>query len=154
MIVLLKNLKRALLASSLLLASSCFGPDFTDGTLAPGARDYCARYRITSLAEPPAFDSFVVELFRDKDSPSISGEARVAYSNAWSGPDEHGESIRRWFFSPDQLPIIEWGGLSYQRFTGEGTIQGNGWDGTVEYVSDFDGFGLEELPTPARAQRL
>jgi hypothetical protein len=80
--------------------------------------------------------------------------ALIALSSAWLGYVEHEEPVRRWFFSPDHLPILEWGGWSFQRFTGEGVIQGNGWNGSVETVSDLDGLGLEELPTPARAQRL
>jgi len=148
------NKQLAWFTFSLLLMSSCFGPDFEDGALPPSVKDYRARYRITSLAEPPAFQAFVVELFPDKDTPSASGKALIAHSSSWIGYDDHGEAVRRWFFSPDRLPILEWGGLSFHRFTGNGVIQENGWIGTVEYVSDFDGFGLEELPTPARAQRL
>ena len=144
----------AWIAFSLFLLGSCFGPDFDDGTLPPTAKDYRGRYRITSLAEPAAFPTFVVELFPDKATPSFSGKALIALSSAWNGYDEHSEPVRRWFFSQDRLPILEWGGMSFQRFTGEGVIQENGWTGTVEDVSDFDGLGLEELPTPARAQRL
>lgn len=145
----------ACVALSLLFMGSCFGPDFSDGTLAPTAKDYRGRYQITSLAEPPAFNPFVVELFPDKDGLTADGMALIALSSTWIGYVEHGEeAVRRWFFSPKHLPIIEWGGLSFQRFTGAGVIQENGWIGSVETVSDFDGFGLEELPTPARAQRL
>ncbi|MDA0667463.1 MAG: hypothetical protein O3A95_07925 [Planctomycetota bacterium] len=146
--------RNPLLLFSSLLISSCFGPDFPDGNLPSSAKDYRGRYRITSLAQPPAFDSFEVELFPDKDGPTADGMALIALSSAWIDFVDYGEPVRRWFFSPNHLPIIEWGELSYFRFTGDGTIHKNGWNGSVEYVSDFDGFGLEELPTPARAQRL
>jgi len=147
-------IKTTILGLSCLLGS-CFGNDFADGNLAPTAKAYRGRYLIISLAHPPVFQPFELELFPDKDMPSTE-DALIAYSSTWNGPENYGESVRRWFFSPDRLPIIEWGGQSYFRFTGEGAFQDQGWKGTVIYVSDSDpdGTGLEELPTLAHAQRL